>query len=61
MKRATYLAVGEKKPRRKGDKRAKNGQRHEIKYGQIGLVGRIETGLKTHLKLQYVYVRYNIS
>ena len=26
-----------------------------LKYGQIGLVGRIETGLKTHLKLQYVY------
>ena len=30
MKRATYLAVGEKKPRRKGDKRAKNGQKSEI-------------------------------
>ena len=31
MKRATYLAVGEKKASRKGDKRAKKGQKSEIK------------------------------
>ena len=31
MKRETYLAVREKKDSGKGDKRAKNGQKSEIK------------------------------
>ena len=48
MKRATYLAVGEKKASRKGDKRAKNGQKKRNKIWSDWLE-RIGREVKTHL------------